>query len=267
MELALSDLLIVGPILFAASMLQAVVGFAAGLFGIPLLLLVGLSLPQAIAMSLMATLFQSTWGAYRLRYQIDFPSTILPCALRIAGLPIGLFILWMTESLDHGQIKQLIGGVLLVVVLVQWLWRVEPREKLHAGWTWMAFSLSGILVGFVGIGGPPMVLWVMAHQWTSARSRGFMFVMFAVGASVQLILMAAMYGGEVISAMGLGLLAVAFTLAGASVGMRLGNRVSKPLLRQISFILLVLIAATTIVAPLIMPEQAAAAKTSAAESG
>ena len=44
----------------------------------------------------------------------------------------------------------------------------------------LTFTGSGVLAGLCGMGGPPLVLWAMAHDWPTQRIRGFLF---APGAS------------------------------------------------------------------------------------
>ena len=59
LALHLTQYLLVSLILFASSVVQGAVGFASGLFGIPLLMLTGISLPDAVAISLVAAAVQN----------------------------------------------------------------------------------------------------------------------------------------------------------------------------------------------------------------
>jgi uncharacterized membrane protein YfcA len=250
MDLSPSETIAIGAIMFLAGVIQATVGFAGGLFGIPLLVRVGLSLPQAVMVSLIGSLVQSATGAYQLRREIDPRITIRPALIRLITLPVGVYVLGLSQSLPADQIKQLIGVVLLAIVFVQWQWQPAPREKLHAAWEWFALGLSGFMAGFCGMGGPAMVLWVMAHCWSAAKSRAFLFFVFAAGMVPQMLLYWWRFGDDVESAMVLGLVGVVITLAGTFVGLRLGAGLAKHRLRRIAYGLLTLIALDAILSPL-----------------
>jgi len=251
MDLLPHEYLLLGMIIFAASIIQGTVGFAAGLFGIPLMVMLGLDPSEAIMISLLGSFFQSSLGAYRLRNEIDIRTTLRPTLIRFIGLPLGVMALAWFDSLPQQTVKQAIGAILLTVLLVQRLWQVEPRERLHSGWEWLAFSLSGFMAGFCGIGGPAMVLWVMAHQWSAGRSRAFMFHIFAAGMLPQAGLMYARFGEKMIRPTLIGLLGILIMLAGTQVGLMIGARLPKQRLRQITFGLLVMIALSALISPLL----------------
>lgn len=249
LDLSLTQIFLVGLIVLAGSMLQGTVGFASALFGVPLMVLSGLELREAIAVNLVAATTQSLLGAMRLRSELPWRSTLRPMAIRALTLPLGVLTLYWSAGWGDAVVKQAVGVVLLAVVVVQWVWRVEPRESLPQVWEWVAFTTSGFMLGFVGMGGPPMVLWVMAHRWSAARSRGFLFFMFIGGTPLQAVLMVAMLGPEILSSFALGLLLIPFIVGGATTGLRLGDRMGKSRLRSITFVLLGLIAASAIVSP------------------
>src|SRR5688500_3379833 len=71
MSLTITAYLLVALILLASSVLQGAVGFASGLFGIPLLMLTGIALPEAVAISLVASAVQNCTAAWQLRHEID----------------------------------------------------------------------------------------------------------------------------------------------------------------------------------------------------
>ena len=76
MPFSLEQYLIVSVVLFLSSIVLGAVGFAAGLFGIPLLVIAGISFPDAVAMSLVAAAPQNLIPCWQLRREIDFR---LPC--------------------------------------------------------------------------------------------------------------------------------------------------------------------------------------------
>jgi uncharacterized membrane protein YfcA len=239
----------VSLVLFASSIVQGAVGFAAGLFGIPLLMLCGVSMPDAVAMSLVAAAPQNIIPAWQLRREIDFRGALRPALIRFAFLPLGIYALSLVGQERKDLASQLIGGIVLVIVAVQWLWQTHPQPKLHIAWEWLAFSLGGFLLGFCGMGGPPMVLWVLAHDWSMIRARAFLFFIFAIGIPIQAFLMWLRFGGEVVDAMLLSASALPAVLIGLWLGLQLSRLFPDRALRRMSVAVLVLIALSAIVAP------------------
>ena len=251
MDLSTFQLLAAAAIMFASSVLQGIVGFASGLFGIPLLLLSGFTLPQSITIILFTAATQTITGSVRLRREIDLKRVWRPALIRVAALPAGIVALWWAESLNQDMIKQLIGVLLLVILVVQLALRVDPVDRLPAVWEWAAFSASGFLLGFCGMGGPPMALWVMAHDWSANRSRAFLFFVLMTGMLPQFVLLVWIFGADVYQAALLGLISIPIVLLGSAVGLRLGAEVPKQGLRRIVYVVLALIAISAIASPIL----------------
>jgi uncharacterized membrane protein YfcA len=249
MDLTISLYFLLGAILLAGSTLQGIVGFASGLFSIPLMLLADVPLEHAIAVNLVASTVQSLLGVWRLSESLPWRTTLRPIAIRFVTLPLGGLLLYATRDWDHAVIKQIIGGILLAAVAAQACWRVKPREKLHSAWEWLAFSLSGTSAGFCGMGGPPMVLWVLAHQWDSARVRAFLFYLFVGGMPPQAAMMLWLFGLPILKTFGFAVLLTPFTASGALLGIAIGNRLPVERLRMLTFVVLLLIAVSAIASP------------------
>lgn len=224
-------------------------GFASGLFGIPLFLLAGLTLPQAIALSLVSAAVQNCTAAWQLRHEIDFRAAIRPMLIRFAALPAGVAALqWLGEE-NKDEASQLVGVVILTIVALQWLLRVEPRPKLHVAWEWLAFGLGGFLLGLCGMGGPPMVIWIMAHDWPMARGRALLYYLFATGIPLQALFLWLAFGQSVLVAMGLGVVLSPLMLIGVHAGLAIGRRIPDRVMRPLAMAVLVLIGLVSIVLP------------------
>jgi uncharacterized membrane protein YfcA len=249
MSFSLSQYAAVSLILFASSVVQGSVGFAAGLFGIPLLMLSGVSFPDSVAISLVAAAPQNILPAWQLRREIDFRRALQPMLIRFALLPIGVFALFLVGRERTDTASQLVGVIILAIVAVQRAWYAEPQPQLHPAWEWLAFGLSGFLLGFCGMGGPPMVLWVLAHDWPMNRARAFLFYMAASSLIPQGVLLWLFFGAGVLDAMLLGAAATPALLAGLWVGLYLSRLVPDRVLRAASIALLVLIAVSAIATP------------------
>ena len=113
----------------------------------------------------------------------------------------------------------------------------------------LAFGLGGFLLGFCGMGGPTLALWVLAHDWTMNRARAFLFFIFSVGLPAQALLMWLFFGNSVLDAMLLSAAALPAVLAGLWCGLYLSRVTSDRLLRQLSLAVLILIAISAILSP------------------
>ncbi|HMQ54141.1 MAG TPA: TSUP family transporter [Anaerolineae bacterium] len=245
----LEFILFIGSTLFLGSVLQGAVGFAYGLFAIPVLVWLGVPLNETVALMSVSTLIQVLIGAYQLRADIQWAEVLPATLIRVSTIPLGIGLLIILSTLESHQIKQFLGLFLLAVLLLQMLWRVEPRDQIHPAWRWLAFSGSGIMHGMVAMGGPPVVLWVMAHRWTNRQSRAFLFALFSLAVPVQLALLYLSFGQKIIPPMLTGLAFAPLVAAGSALGVRLGNLMTTALLRQVAFSLLFFIAFASIITP------------------
>jgi uncharacterized membrane protein YfcA len=118
-------------------------------------------------------------------------------------------------------------------------------------WDWTAFLSSGFLVGFCGIGGPPIVMWAMAQEWPPARTRGFLFLVFFSSMFPQLALLALAYGSAIGPAMLTGIIGAPIVLAGTFLGLRIGRHFSPRWLRRVSFTILIVMALIEVAGPLL----------------
>jgi uncharacterized membrane protein YfcA len=234
------------------SILQGAIGFASGLLGVPILVLGGLSLPEAATINLVSTSVQNIAGSVQLWSHIKPRELVFPVLLRWLAIPLGTYAAWLTDKhLTPDQSKQLIGVGLLTVIVLLKVCRVRPRDYLNLFWQTLAFSTSGFLLGFASIGGAPLVLYVNALTWDAARSRAFLFYISAMGIPVAVIAFALNYGQSILPAVVTSLLLMPLIFAGLWLGLNLGNRIAKPLFERISYALLVLTAVVSIVWPLI----------------
>jgi uncharacterized protein len=249
MTFSLTQYAIVSLILLASSVVQGAVGFAAALFGIPLLVISGVSFPDAVAIILVAAAPQNMIPAWRLRREIDFHLAARPLLIRYAFLPLGVAALWLVGRGSANLAGQLVGLIVLAILTVQWVWKVKPQPRLHAAWEWLAFGLAGFLLGFCGMGGPPMVLWVLAHDWPMKRARAFLFFIFSTGLIPQGLLMWLFFGTNVFRAMLFSAASLPAVLAGLWLGLYLSRHAPDRLLRRLSVAMLLCIAASAIVMP------------------
>ena len=236
-------------ILFVASTLQSIIGFAFNLLAVPLLLWSGFSLAQAVALTSVPILVQVAMATWKLRTAVVWREVLPAAVIRYLTLPIGVSLLYWVNSFAPSEVKQIVGLMLLIILAMQRFARIVPKERLAFGWDLLAFSLSGIMLGMIAMGGPPVVLWLMAHDWSARRTRAFMAALFLLAAPVQVGLLWWKLGEVVAPAFGWGLGMIPLVVAGSLLGIRLGNRLDREKLRRAIMLFLFLTALVSLFSP------------------
>jgi uncharacterized protein len=239
----ITTLACIAGIQFAAALLQSTVGFAYALFATPLLVQLGLSLPQAMGLVCVSSLVQTSTGVRRLSHEVRWPLVWSSTLQRYAATVLGTLALRHLARLPTEDVRMTVGLVIGAVVVAQIVVRPVPREQLAPFWSPVAFLSSGLLAGLFGMGGPPVVLWTMAHNWSNARTRAFLFAVFLLSLPFQIVLLAMLFPKELRYGATIAAASLPVLLAGTYAGMRVGDRLPKQLLQVIAYVLLVLIAA------------------------
>lgn len=242
----LSQIVVTGLIVFAGGLFQGTVAFGFGLLVVPLLMMLSLPVPVVLALSAACTAVQSASGVHHLREDVPWKDVWMSMIIRLLTMLLGIWILHLMVKSPVDRIKFWVGTVVLLMVLVQAVWQPKPRPKLNAGWNVTAFLASGFTLGLCSMGGPPLVLWVMAHDWTTGRTRAFLFAAFMFMVPFQLAALWWTFGDDVLRGIVLGLTLSPFVLLGSMLGLRIGSRFSKPVLRRAAFTVLVAIALNAI---------------------
>ena len=170
----------------AAAVLRGFTGFGFGLAAVPLL---SLALPPAQVVPLVVTL-QVLIGVAGLRAaaaECDWRAVRLLFPGLLAGVPAGLLIL---TALPANPVRLVIGGV--VAFFVWLLWRglrlpPDPSRLTSFG----VGVVSGLVNGLASMGGPPIVVYLLALGHTAARMRATAIVYFMLASCVLFIPMAA----------------------------------------------------------------------------
>lgn len=228
---------------------QSAAGFAAGLLIVPALMYIGYPLPEAQASMLVATIPQTMWGFWSLRDTITPRQVAFPGFMRIMFLPLGVFALQNLELLSPVTLRQIVGVFVLVFTIATILIKPTPREHLHPGWAFLAFPLSGFLQGLVGMGGPAMVFWVQAHDWSSRRTRAFLFSMYVFSIVPALCILYYFFGNRIIRPGLVAAMTIPLLLLSTYLGLQLGTRMGRHRLRKVTFVLLFLMGLMGVISP------------------
>ncbi len=250
----MNDLLTLAPlilILCAGIFVQSAAGFAAGLLIVPAMLWSGYSIPEAQTSLLVATIPQNAWGVWSLRDQLRPRSLLWPGFGRLVFLPVGVFVLHAMESFSVLTLRQVVGGVVLLMTLAIAWFHPKPASTIHPFWAWIAFPASGFLQGLVGMGGPAMVFWVQAHDWDTRRMRVFLFAMYLMSLAPALLILYRVFGDRIVVPGVTAMCLIPLLLLVTLVGLKFGTWLGQQRLRRVTIGLLLLMGFAGLAAPLL----------------
>ncbi|NRA37690.1 MAG: sulfite exporter TauE/SafE family protein, partial [Planctomycetes bacterium] len=109
-------------ILLCGGILQSTVGFAYGLFAIPLLMWLELPLPQIIAAVLVSTFLQSFIAFYALRKEeLERKQLVIASVIRVLFIVLGVVCLQIVVEVNKHLLHAIIGAILILSVIFLWL--------------------------------------------------------------------------------------------------------------------------------------------------
>lgn len=241
-------LVITLAILSLSVALQSLVGFGLGMVSIPLLLWQGYSLEQSVFLGLSLSLFSSVIAAAQMKDQLPWRTSARASAFRLVGVVPGLVLARATAQLPTTTLKGLIGLVIGVGVLAQALKMLRPSHLMPEGTApsrrlapW-AFLTSGVLTGWLGMGGPPLVFWQLTGRPRASQSRGFLFGVYLLTIPFQLALMLAAAPSQLSPLFPILALAAPTCWLVSRTVLRWGNKLSSRTLSWASLVFLALLA-------------------------
>ncbi len=238
-------------ILFFAAMVQSMVGFAFTLVALPFLLFAGWPLPQAVAVSTIGSTIQRLMIVSHLRNEVDWWTLRPMMIVGLIFLPIGIFVLREVSFLSRDTVKQIVGFLIISVLAVQWFAKIEPREAISKGWGYLSAALSGLLTGFANIGGPPIILWILAHRWQNEKMRVTSLAFTLAFVPFQIILLPMIFGKSILIAFLSAIVLTPIIYLSTKIGLRVGSMLSRRHLRMSMQGLLFLIAMISILKPIL----------------
>lgn len=243
------EILKIGSVMILGGIIQSSSGFGFGLFAIPILLFFGFDLASTVAMVIIGSAIQKLMAVKYLKEHLDWKEMVPFVITGLLALPLGIYGMFKVSTMDQSVIKQVIGGVVLVVLVLRWKGTVKSRESVPNIWGYIAGFFSGLLNGFANIGGPPLVLWTLAHQWSNQKMRGTIIAFSLIYVPFQLSLMLVAFGAVLLNPMLKAVLVSPTVLFGTWVGLKIGERISKDHLKIYMQALLFFIAVSSIAKP------------------
>ncbi len=246
----LERLVLLGLVALIGSFLQSIVGFGFGLLSIPLSLWIGLSLPQSVIFISLGSFVQTLLGSWHLRTSIPWRPTLSAVTVRALFIPMGIYLLAQMDRLPIAQARQVAGGLILVLVISRILLQPKPKENLHWSWALLSFPLSGLLAGTIGVGGPPLVLWGISHQWPADQIKAFLLTTFTITLPIQIFFLFLKFPDEFVTIAFPSLALIPLIYIGTRSGLFLSRTISNQRLRFFVHLVLILVCTTLILRPL-----------------
>lgn len=224
--------MLIGLIIFLSAMVQGVVGFGGALFAMPLLIaVIGIqtAAPFLAIMSAAITLL----NVIRLREHTTPRDLIKLLIAAFAGIPVGILLL---SRADAAVVTGLLGVILIAYALYSLFSRGMPTLR-HPVWAYVAGFSSGILGAAFNAGGPPVVMYASAQDWSADRFRGNLQAYYLALSVV--VVVGHTVGGNLTSEIWrLALLSVPALSAGLLVGVWLSRRVESATFRKLVLVFL-----------------------------
>ncbi len=239
-------------ILMLSVALQSVVGFGLGMVSIPLLLCQGLPLSHAVFLGLSVSLFCSLVAWRQMGDDLPWRESVVASGYRLIGILPGLALASATAGMSSATLKGLIGLVVGLGVVAQASKMfgggvavplgTPPSRRLAP----LAFLSSGVLTGWLGMGGPPLVFWQLTGRASSRHTRGFLFGVYMLTLPVQLALMLWADPEGIATLFPLLLINAPLTWWVGEKSLALGDRLSVQRLQWVSLMFLALLAARSL---------------------
>lgn len=230
----LPEKILIGAVIFLASLLQGVFGFAFMLIALPLLSFF-VSMKAAVPLLSFFLALLSGILAFRFRGEFAFKNVQPLLFGAIIGIPLGIFFLIAFND----RIMKTVLGMLLVVYSVYSLFIRRVPFRLPAWTGYIAGFSAGTLGGAFNITGPPIVFYISTQEWTKNNSVGSLNFFFCITSTV-LLLFHAVIGNitREITVTFLELIPVMVT--GMLVGVHIFKKVNEDNYRKGLFVLLII---------------------------
>ncbi len=245
----LSSIIKIGSVMILGSIIQGSSGFGFGLFAIPVLLFFGFDLASTVAMVIIGSAVQKVFAVPSLKSELDWNQMVPYIISGLASLPFGVYAMFKVTGMGQSVVKQVIGGVIIAMLLLRWFGTIKARDVVPKIWSYITGVFSGFLNGFANIGGPPLVLWILAHKWSNRKMRATAIAFALIFVPFQIPMMFVAFGPSIGRPMLDALMVTPATLLGTWLGLKIGGKISKEHLKIYMEALLTIIAVTSVAKP------------------
>jgi hypothetical protein len=228
------EILLIAIVIFIASALQGVFGFAFMLIALPLLSYF-MSVKTAVPLLSLLFLLSSIIQMLQLRGTFAYRNVMPLLIGAVFGIPIGIFFVL---ELNERLIKAVLGFLLIAYSAYSLLVRRTPLRLPE--WTGYLFGFSaGVLGGTFNMTGPPVVFYISGQKWQKSNIVGSLNFFFFV--TSVLVIAFHIVAGNVTREITITFLKlVPVMVAGLTAGLHIFKKVNEDNYRKGLFVLLLL---------------------------
>ncbi len=226
-------LLLAVGITFLGGLMLGYTGWGGAMVSMPLLAFL-FGPVEALAIMIIGALFLTVnlfpGAARKADWQIMKPLLIAT----VICVPIGS---WFLFFLDPDLVRRIIGIIIMsasLLILFGWRYR-GPQGTGPAAVTGV---ISGLINGFVGLGGPPTVIYLMALDKPAEMQRACILVVMAM-VSLVIVISIAVGGGFTLETVYRGLITTPLQWAGGALGAWLFLKIPVEIFKKITLVALV----------------------------
>lgn len=182
--------LLIGSVVFLASISQGMFGFAFMLIALPLL---SFALSPKVAVPLLSLFLALLSGilAFRLRTGFGYKNTMPLLMGAVLGMPVG--VLFLLASSD--KIIKTTLGIVLISYASYSIFSKRPHFRLPV-WTGYLFGFfAGALGGAYNITGPPVIFFISTQEWSKNSIVGSLNFFFTV--TTMLVVVSHLFAGNI----------------------------------------------------------------------
>lgn len=236
------EIIQIGSILIFGSIIQSSAGFGFGLFALPIMLYLGFGLPETVIIMVIGSAVQKITAISVMWKSADWKGHAPYMGVGLLALPLGVLCMYHVSFMDQDTVKQVMGGIIMLMLLLQWKGIIKAKEHVSAIWGYIAGTLSGFLNGFANIGGPPLVLWILSHRWPNEKMRVTPIAFSMIFVPFQIFWMIERFGARMWDPLIKAALLTPAVLLGSWIGLKIGGKISRAHLTIYMRVLLAFIA-------------------------
>lgn len=222
-------------IIFFATFVQGIAGFAAALIAMPLVMKI-LGAQTAVPLMAPIFLFLMTIMLIRYRSSMNFKAVWKLAIATLFGIPFGLYIL---EHISETVTLPIFGAFIIFYAIYNLMGLKLPELKNQA-WAFVAGFFGGIMSGAFNTSGPPIVAYAHSQKWEVKEFKANLqayFLMTTIMANFSHLAA----GNFKMSMLPIILFALPFVLIGNSLGIYVSKFIKPEIFRKVVLVLLLVI--------------------------
>lgn len=176
------SLFLVGLVLFSAILVQSISGFGGGLIAMSLLPTL-LPLEQVVPLVAMSAICTEALLLFRLRHALQIGSVTRIVVASLLGIPLGILLF---DRLPSGVIVKFLG-LFIVSYSLYALFNLRVPTIHNPRWGYGFGFVSGLMTGMYNAGGPPLVIYGTAREWSPDEFRSNLQGIFIINSVMVVI--------------------------------------------------------------------------------